>query len=178
VPRPEESAVVDQLYSAHKASHGLTVTGIGSFDGLFYAATPPMVGRHQDNFAINVLEIDPIFEFMECSTLGDAIYSSRSNVLPLSANNETLTPAEKRNLASMRGTIEHMFKSVKQEFRLLDGAGLEARKLGHSSPSLLACGGILLCNFKTCIRYHQASMRFGMNPPSLGEYVAPCMGNM
>ncbi|KZZ86627.1 hypothetical protein AAP_06390 [Ascosphaera apis ARSEF 7405] len=110
---------------------------------------------------------------------GDAAYtSSRATMGPWRrpARGE-LTP-EKREfnyrLSKKRVAVENFFSMVQNSWEL--GIMRTSHRVGSSPVALVFAAGAFLENCKSCIRgTNQVSVKFGVPPPSIDEYLASLM---
>lgn len=74
------------------------------------------------------------------------------------------------NLATsgVRVAVENVFGRVNQAFETTRILFLFNNT---ASPDLLYKVAVLLTNFKTCLEGNQVSVRFGVDPPTLEEYL-------
>jgi hypothetical protein len=105
---------------------------------------------------------------------GDPEYVNTDIIItPFKGGN--LSPAQtefNRIMSRVRVSIEWEFGIVKRTFAFIDWA--KGQKILLSPVAVLFKAAVFLCNVHTCVNDgNQISDFFGMDPPSLSEYLVP-----
>lgn len=177
IARPGDSSVQNAAYNGHKRRHALKYQTITLPDGLILHASGPLEGcRHDWALYVNS-GIEPQLEEMmlhdgvQYFIHGDSGYNERVFMdVPFSSAN--LTPAQRAanmSTASVRVTVEWMYKEVKLYWSTVDFK--RKMRIGEGPVGLLYIAAMMLTNFRNCIYPNSVSQYFKCSPPTLEEYL-------
>mgnify|MGYP002786054755 FL=1 len=167
----------DALYSAYYKAHGFKYQIVVSACGIMEDVSGPFGGRWNDAEMVRdtLLEerLQTLFDAHDPYYIyGDPAYGGFTFIQrPLDTT--TMSPGENyynRKMASVRVSVEHAIGLVATTFPAIDFVRQEKLGLGGVGVKyLVAC---MMRNMMTCIRGgNQISDMFGVQPPSLSEYL-------
>ena len=172
------------LYTGYKKWHGYKTQGIMTPDGLFSHLSKPVVGSRGDwglfvesGFEAEVIRVwreEHVERDRRLFVFGDPAYGGSRVVMGAYRRlpGVNLTPQQhlfNTEMSSCRVSVEHGFAHVQN--RWMKNAFHHSLRLGSSPVACYYTSSVLLANIYTCLRGNQISMRFGIGPPLLEEYM-------
>lgn len=165
-------------YSGHKRMHCLNYQTLSTPDGLIFALHGPVEGRRHDltllrnSGWVTVLQECLSTAERQFYIFGDQAYLLRPWMMrPFIGNLTALQELQNAQMSSIRVSVEHNYKDLKQLWVSQDFA--RNLKVRQAPIGLLYKASALLLNFRTCAySCGQTSARFNVVPPSLEEYLS------
>lgn len=174
------------FYTGHKAFHGYKWQGIVTPDGLCSSLAGPKEGSTSDWLMYEHSGIDETINSLfnqhgipldrRPLIYGDAAYTSRMATMGpwrRPARGE-LSPEKisfNQRLSKKRVAVENFFSMVQAQWTL--GVMRICHRLGSTPVALTFQAGVFLQNCMSCLRQrNQVSLKYGIPPPTLEEYLA------
>lgn len=167
-----------EVFSGHKRFHGLKFQSIVTPNGLIVNLYGPIPGRRHDAWLLQESDIlghcEATFNDQAGNPLclfGDSAYPIRNHLLrPYRGVN--LTPQQQNfnaAMSSVRMAVEWEFGKIIKLWAFMDFP--KNIKLYKSPVGKLYHVAVLLTNFHTCLYGSQTSRHFGVEPPTLEEFL-------
>ena len=175
IARPTRNQKV--MYSGHKRCHGLKFQSVVTPDGIICHWSGPYAGSRHDagilgtSQLLQVLEQSFVHQERTFNIYGDPAYPS-SIILQAPFRGAHITEVEQvfnRMMSRVRVAVEWSFGGLLQLFPFLDyrtNLKLHLQPLG-----VFFSVATILFNCHTCFEGSVASSHFGVEPPSLNEYL-------
>ncbi|KAK7474943.1 hypothetical protein BaRGS_00033830 [Batillaria attramentaria] len=167
-----------EVYNGHKRVHALKFQSVVTPNGLIANLFGPMPGRRHDAALLNA---SGLMDYMEANmntqdgrpfcVYGDPAYPLRPH-LQRPHRGQRLTAAQQQHntdMSRVRQAVEWQFGKIVSLWAFVDFAN--NLKLNLSPVGKLYRLGALLTNCHACLYGNQTSDYFGLNPPSLDEYL-------
>ena len=169
-----------EFYSGHKRNHCLQFLSVTTPDGMILFTHGPDEGRHQDNWglhksglATHLLPRVAELLGMIYRVYGDPIFARSDYVqkgFPSRVEADATEYVFNKLMNSARVSIEHVFGKVTQLWTFLDFK--RTHKLHGTRPAQAYLNAQFLTNVHSCLYGNQVSQQFGIDPPTLAEYLA------
>lgn len=178
IARPSGNMLQLSAYNGHKRKHSLKYQVVNTPDGMIMHVYGPVEGRRHDWTLYVRSELESIlpaaldFEGKRYCIYGDSGYNRRW-FMEVPNQGSNLTGNQKafnKAMASVRITVEWIFKEVKLYFTTMDFK--RKLKVLESPVGLLYSTSMLLCNMRNCLYPNQIARYFRCTPPQLEEYLA------
>ena len=165
-------------YNGHKRIHAIKFQSIVIPNGLIAHLYGPMEGRRHDCALLAASGLMAEMEHLPMDRLGrkfavygDPAYPIRTYLLsPFGGANLNVAQMEfNRRMSSVRECVEWEFGNILRLFAFLDFR--KDLKVLLSPVAKYYMVGALLTNCHTCLYGNQTSTYFGLDPPSLQEYL-------
>lgn len=165
---------VQRAFYSRKSGHNLLGLAGVAPNGLIAFMPSLVAGRHQDNYIVNVSQLNDHLAGVNAKALGDALFGQRSHInhIPGAAERQLLNiPVDLcRKLSKIRITVEWGIGLVKETFPLI--ADPRKLKVFGTDPVTAIDAAVLLTNFKICMRGNIITSYIGCCPPTLVSYMA------
>lgn len=164
----KDADVQRAFYTAYKKAHTLNVLFIVLANGLrIYAGFA--TGRHADPY-LYTNALHTACESVGLTLLCDAIFARNQVCKPMMGlANNTMSPMECIIQSALRIPVEWAMLQT-QDMPLLKATS--KIKFFHSRPRAIIELGVLLANFKLCLKGENITTYFGLQPPSLRAYLS------
>lgn len=178
IARPSNNAIQRAVYNGHKRSHALKFQPIVLPDGLAIHVDGVHEGRRHDVTLWNRSNLDAQLEnifFIEGTQyklFGDSAYTSKPwfEVYHSGPGLTIQQQLENADKPKVRVSVEWFFMEVKKYFPRCDYK--RSLKLLQAPIGQFLKAAVLLTNFRNCIYPNEISQHFGVQPPTLEEYVS------
>ena len=167
------------FYNGHKRYHGLNYQTIATPDGLIAHMYGPVEGCRHDSGMLRESGLCTQLEQLPLAPdggiyciYGDPAYPLRPQLLaPFKGANLTEEQQEfNKQMSAVRVSVEWAYAKVVQLFAFVDFK--KNLKLLLQPIATYYYVAVLLTNCHTCLRGNETSKLFGVNPPTLEEYLA------
>lgn len=166
------------LFSGHKRIHCLKFQSIMTANGIICNMFGPVEGRRHDSFMLRESGILPILERSmndanghPFAVYGDPAYPLRPHLMcPYKGAN--LTPAQEdfnAEMSKLRQCVEWGFGDIVTNFAFVDFR--KNLKIFLQPIGKIYLAATLMTNCRACLYGNQTSVYFGVNPPSLEQYL-------
>ena len=162
------------VFNGHKRTHALKYQSVMAPNGLIVDLFGPIEGRRHDSALLHesrLLERLDCPKFRNYSIYGDPAYPLRPQLI-VPYKGAALT-AEQRQfnmaMSNVRESVEWGFGAIARTFAFLDfkkNLKLYLQPIGQYYPV-----AVILMNCYTCMYGNQVSQYFGIEPPTLQEYL-------
>jgi hypothetical protein len=173
--RPKGWLEQQALYSGHKRRHGIKFQAVSAPDGTIVHLGGPLAGKRHD---MTLFAECRTAELLRARAPGFVLYGDKGYAnseclrAPYKGAEEELMPEHVQHntaLGRLRVTVEWAFGTVKNAWRSLSMAS-ELKPHQMAVARLYRCA-VLLTNVYTCLYGNAAADKFGVEPPSLHEYL-------
>jgi hypothetical protein len=165
-----------EVYNGHKRTHALKYQSVVTPDGLIANLFGPMEGRRHDAALLAESELLNRIRFHTTRNTPLCLYGD--SAYPLSPylmcpyKGAVLTQEQEafnRGMSSGRECVEWMFGKIVQEFAFVDFKKNQKLYLQPVGKYYLVAA--ILTNCHSCFYGNQVATYFGMNPPTVYEYL-------
>ncbi|XP_070178439.1 uncharacterized protein [Littorina saxatilis] len=167
-----------EVYNGHKRVHSLKFQCVVTPNGLVANVFGPLVGRRHDAALLNGSGILEHMQQHMVTPAGDEMYLyGDGRAYPLTPNlmrpyRGQITEEQQAfntEMSRVRNSVEWEFSKIVRLWAFLDFK--KNLKLFLSPVGKLYLVGVLLSNCHTCLHGSETSQFFGLNPPTLEEYL-------
>ena len=163
------------VFNGHKRIHALKYQSVVTPNGLIANLFGPFEGRRHDSAllqASGLLDNLDTPKYRGYALYGDPAYPLRGQLI-VPFRGAALTPDQEefnRAMSNVRESVEWGFKDIASHFAFVDFR--KNLKLYLPPVGKYYLVAALLCNCRTCLYGNQTSTHFGLNPPTLTEYLS------
>ena len=166
------------VFNGHKRSHALVWQSLVTPNGLIANLFGPLPGRRHDagmlreSGLLGHLEAECNFNGRPLPIYGDKGYPFRPHLMRPFPGRQLTEDQVRKNyiMSTVRQSVEWNFGKLKRQWAFLD---FEKNHKLHLSPvGKLFRVGVILMNCNCCLYGNQTSKHFGIDPPTLEEYLA------
>ena len=174
------------FYTKYKRTHGLLYQAVVMANGICIDLHGPASGRHNDLHLVNASNMTTRLEALVgpngslgifARILGDRIYNP-STCVTTAYHGKNLPPVMRDwniSLSASRIEVEHFFALVFNNWPHLRQARNFKIYDSWWGISWKFRVGVLLTNIHACFNQNQTSLKFGLSPPCVEDYLAGCL---